>query len=749
MQAKTYGMGSFIAFIMVLLGSPWASTSLADEVWVYNTGTGPDICVEWDPEQDDPVHNEDFFVSFADTANPDVALDTGSLDWRVESGNGPLRDLPQATIFNIGAITAPNGQDYAVKIADGEGLTGAMDVESIVLTPSGDHHSSVASGSKISGDLTGNLTVKKDTSNNGGDVYFEIGGLMTGDIEAYTITNLQIGESLTGDVDATTITYLAIGDDMIGDIDVSGTIGDVDIEGSLTGNVAGTTMTDVDIKGALTGNVTATTITSLWIALYSGDVTGNITADDLYTTVIWGDYSGTVDVQRFQMPHLGYFGLFIWGDVSSTSYIGVGSIFSGAQLHFMGDLACDVDVDDNRGVIKVAGSVEQTVQIEVTSMVGDGANLASVQVGGAEYPGGVYFAGDLTLGNGITQYAAVTVRWPLTETASIDLTKDDMAGLLIVGRGGSGDILNGGEVTGSGIAGLRPVELALQVDSVDFSGTATFTGVASGSTIGVGPYGDLAGTLSITGNVVGTIDVDTDVTSDGEISITGNASGAVNIDGDLSGEIDIDGTVSGTIDVRGIVDSGADIFIDGDVSGDIGVDGDLEGDIRLGEQLVTTDLLADGSIDIGGALGTNGRIIVWGACVGDIIIADDTGTNSLIACYGGLHEEPGPPVDPGRIIVNNGRGDYDHNGTIHVGQAGVSDPLLDVTFDGYIMITDDTSGKGGDNLGTIRVIGCQPEGWVDEICICGGDYGTVTLTQDGCDYTTATWDCVVQSCPNP
>jgi hypothetical protein len=223
----------------------------------------------------------------------------------------------------------------------------------------------------------------------------------------------------------------------------------------------------------------------------------------------------------------------------------------------------------------------------------------------------------------------------------------------------------------------------------------------------------------------------------GDIDIDGSVSGTIDVGGsvDLGADIDIDGTVSGTIDVGGSVDSGADIRIDGDVSGDIAVGGDLDGDIYLGTLGATPDLL--GSIDVGGALGPNGRIIVWGACDGDIIIADDTGKNSHITCFGGLE-------DDGSIVVNDDRGDYDHNGTIYVGQAVLTHPLCPVTFDGYIMITDDTSGNGGDNEGTIEVVGCHDEEDVLDVCICGGD-GSVTVTQDGCEYT-ATVECLT-GCP--
>ncbi|MFH1416750.1 MAG: hypothetical protein ABII12_00470, partial [Planctomycetota bacterium] len=67
---------------------------------------------------------------------------------------------------------------------------GAANLGSAVLQPSGDHYSSITSG-KISGDLTGDVTVQDDSSHNGGTLNFQFGDhisdVVEGDIEACTI----------------------------------------------------------------------------------------------------------------------------------------------------------------------------------------------------------------------------------------------------------------------------------------------------------------------------------------------------------------------------------------------------------------------------------------------------------------------------------------------------------------------------------------------------------------------------------
>jgi hypothetical protein len=681
MQAKTYGMAIFCAFMVVLLGSPWTSTSLADEVWVYNTGSGPDICVEWDPEEDNPVHTIDFLVTFADPPNPDVTLYTGSLWWRVESGNGPTREEQPATIFNIGAITSPGGEDYAVKIADGEGETGATDVESIVLTPSGDHHSSIASGSKISGDLTGNLTVQKDSSNNGGIINLEIGGSLTGDIEAYTITDLEIEGSLSGEITAGTISSLEIMEELEGD-----------------GCVTGTTIDSLVIWGDMDGDIVAGTVTVLVIGDQYGaavDMSGTITADSVSDIDIYGDISdggldlgeiialGEVDIGSIQ--HM--------IDVASPVLIEVDYMRTGSTLWIWGDLSGDISVQQlYRSNLHVWYSVEETARIEVAEMIGVSAGLsATVEVGGNTEPEW-YFAGDLVLGSGISEYGVVCIWWPLTAKASIDLTNDDVEGSLLLIYGGAGDILNGGDVTGPGIAPTFPVVLLGEGAGGDYSGTATFASVGSDGDVHLTSGAGLAG----------------------EINVTGSMAGIISVDGDSQGDIDIGDNLTG------------EITFAGDVSGDIGIDDDVSG-----------------HIDVQGTLKGTGRILIDGLCIGEITIGEETEQLSQIVIYGGLDDFAGPPAKVGSITINNKGEDFDANGTIHIGLA-VSSPPPAVVFDGQILIQKEDGGAGGGDLGDrgrIEVVGCHATEDDLDICICGDVNGTIDIEQSGC-LNQVTWDCL-------
>jgi len=139
---------------------------LASPVCKSNGAASRRVCFAWG-KVSDPVETTDYTVDYncqGCSDSPAVDLKTGDLGWVVYS-----EVISTGAVANIGALTTTDADNYGVKIAKGSGA-GAANVASMVLTPSGDHYSSVASGSRISGSLSGNLTVQKTTGGSGGAI---------------------------------------------------------------------------------------------------------------------------------------------------------------------------------------------------------------------------------------------------------------------------------------------------------------------------------------------------------------------------------------------------------------------------------------------------------------------------------------------------------------------------------------------------------------------------------------------------
>lgn len=138
----------------------------ADPVCVTNSGSTERVCVEWGKQA--PPEEDDFDVDYSCQGcsdAPDVELKTGDTGWVMYS-----EVISSGVAANIGALTTTDSDNYGVKIAKGT-AAGAANVGSMVLSPDGaSYSSSILSGSKISGDLTGNLTLQKSSGGEGGAV---------------------------------------------------------------------------------------------------------------------------------------------------------------------------------------------------------------------------------------------------------------------------------------------------------------------------------------------------------------------------------------------------------------------------------------------------------------------------------------------------------------------------------------------------------------------------------------------------
>ncbi|TWT45583.1 hypothetical protein RAS1_20110 [Phycisphaerae bacterium RAS1] len=144
-------------------------------------GSSVNVCVEWS-QGPNPVPEVDFRVSFDapfDNLNPLIQLREGDAGWKVYA---ELVASP-GTPANIGALTiAPNAptDNFVVTIVrptqQGD-QPGAANVGTINLdAASWTGHSSMGTGSHITGDLTGSIVVKADANDAGGEFSLRLDG---------------------------------------------------------------------------------------------------------------------------------------------------------------------------------------------------------------------------------------------------------------------------------------------------------------------------------------------------------------------------------------------------------------------------------------------------------------------------------------------------------------------------------------------------------------------------------------------
>ena len=337
-------------------------------------------------------------------------------------------------------------------------------------------------------------------------------------------------------------------------------------------------------------------------------------------------------------------GFFKLGDpnahISCNGYSG-STVFGPVQIDYIGPLGrvsiyahllADLTVTQMDGQLTEwghVGSAAQGVNVTINDMPTPPSGLTFLDLCKAtlnfpQWPCSFY--GDLLLQSGVEEFTRAVLHGFLESGSSINLNNQDVAGSLRIWLGGTGTIVNGGAVTSTGIVNLgwaNPFP-------VSFSGTATFASVSNGGSIRTQSSADLDGTVHITGDMAGDINLGffteprcpSDLLANGEILVDGNA------------------------------------------TGNITVDGNVEGDIVIGGN-------ASGSTGVGATLKTTGRILVDGMLYGDITVAEETVDLSLIRVTDGME-------DDAVITINDGRGNFNANGTIHVG--AVSFPIGDVTF---------------------------------------------------------------------
>lgn len=220
MKGRSYCNIVLVSLCAAVLGGAGAEESLGADVCKSNGDNTKRVCVRWS-DPGDPILNVDFTVDYdcpgCEDAPAAVLLE-GSLTWELWS-----EVIATGTPANIGTVTTTDADNYTVKLANG--LTpGTADVGSINLVPAGDHYSSLASGSLISGSVNAvnyGIRVERDSLNNGGVLDITIQGDLSGTVKAWTVpvgATFKVGGTLSSCL--ITIGALGVGGDVGGTIDI-------------------------------------------------------------------------------------------------------------------------------------------------------------------------------------------------------------------------------------------------------------------------------------------------------------------------------------------------------------------------------------------------------------------------------------------------------------------------------------------------------------------------------------------------
>jgi len=184
----------------------------------------PVIHAAWEEPGDPTALDFDYVVSTLPPASPefpDVELRTGSDTWQIWSTDS---DNPNG-IGDIGVISSPHPENFGVKIEGPGEIAGAREIKGIILDPQGegsDAKYSNLTGGRISGNLTGDLTLQKSSGGLGGAASFTIDGDAEANITVPQVSSITISGDAIG-VIQTSVIYgsLTIAGDLLGHIEVT------------------------------------------------------------------------------------------------------------------------------------------------------------------------------------------------------------------------------------------------------------------------------------------------------------------------------------------------------------------------------------------------------------------------------------------------------------------------------------------------------------------------------------------------
>lgn len=393
-----------------------------------------------------------FSFDFTDPDNPGVEFVSGDLGWVVRSQVSESN----ATPANLGSVTIDPSQstdNFAVKIANGAN-PGAANVGGINLTAQSWTGYSRLTGGSITGDLNGDLKVKKSGST-GGDATFTIEGDAVGNIDVDSIAtggltiegNFGDGNTYTMNVDKLDGQTIQIGETAAG-----------------TGITIDEMLGSAKLKvGYLLGQRTSSNV-AVWV---ESDVPS--TAEIDLTNI---DLSGSIQVGAQSEPHNG-------------------TIIVGALAGTVGALSGTIIVAELGGTIEVKGGVGSEGFIDLDADLG-GDILINTNRENANFSGQIIATGRLT-GDGLIHiYDNNQGQYGHFNGTKIHLSDANDVG-------SSGNIIVDGDVSAR-------IEFRGNFSgTVDVGGDLLDAGtIYVGKTIDVTPGGDLSGRSSSAATARGT-----------------------------------------------------------------------------------------------------------------------------------------------------------------------------------------------------------------------------------------------------
>jgi hypothetical protein len=169
-----------------------SNSALAD-VCPENPFGGPTVCVGWH-HPFEPIEDDDFRIDYVTNPSaPDVELLTGAL-WRVYSVDPAAPDF----VGDLGDIVYRHHPGpLRLTLADGD-WPGARNVDRIILEPAPPYTASIFYGSRITGDLRGELTAKAHSLVDPGIVDLTIDGSAHGAWHVPDMRRVTIGGDFNG-----------------------------------------------------------------------------------------------------------------------------------------------------------------------------------------------------------------------------------------------------------------------------------------------------------------------------------------------------------------------------------------------------------------------------------------------------------------------------------------------------------------------------------------------------------------------
>lgn len=361
-----------------LSATSFIAVPVVAQTCVDNPGDGPDICADWD-ETPDPVHNDDFFVTFSDEDYPDVVLDAGSQTWRVYSKD-PSNPNNPGDIGDITVQQSQGGRIYSVRLRRADGTAGARNVKSFDLSQCCNQWRTDIYDSLITGAIEGNVLADWGFVDGGGELELETAGNVGGNVTARKIVadGLIIGGQLGGDLD-------------VDDVVAEGATVDL---GSLADNI------DIDIDEVeddtsfrIAGGVPGEVL--IWVRQFGA----NVDVDLGYSQT--GDYDVDGTVNLVHPPGLpATTEVTVYGNVGGTLYLSdnligtatvLGNVESGGRVSATGLAGTLTIAQDVAGDVQVGGDIGET---GVLTIAGDVLSTGDVDVGAIVY-GSLSVDGDL------------------------------------------------------------------------------------------------------------------------------------------------------------------------------------------------------------------------------------------------------------------------------------------------------------------------------------------------------------------